>query len=144
MSQSFLLIGENARDSMAKAWGAACRYLEIGQNVRVTVEELQPTRTIEQNAKLWAVLSDIAKQVQWRVDGKMQLIEPEDWKDILTAGLKKTQRVAAGIEGGFVMLGERTRRMKIKEMVELIEFALWFGTENGVKWGENYKTEDAA
>lgn len=135
-SQTFVLRTENARDRMAAAWAFACRFLEIGKAAKVVVAECAPTRTLDQNAKMWAVLTDIARQVEWPVDGKMQHVEPEDWKDILTAGLKKHQRVAAGVEGGFVMLGQRTSRMTIGEMVELIEFALWFGTERGVKWSE--------
>jgi len=131
---TFILKPDNARARMAAAWSSACDVLQHGTAAKVTVEECQPTRTLEQNSKMWAVLTDIARQVEWHVDGKMQLIEPEDWKDILTAGLKKTQRIAAGIEGGFVMLGQRTSKMLIGEMVELIEFALWFGTERGVKW----------
>ncbi len=140
MSQPFILRTENARPRMAAAWEAACRILELGKAVRVKVEECSPTRTLDQNAKLWAVLTDISRQVEWHVDGRMQKLEPEDWKDILSAGVKKSQRVAAGIEGGFVMLGQRTSKMKIGEMVELIEFALWFGTEHGVTWGEEKAT----
>jgi hypothetical protein len=134
---TFILRPDTARTRMAAAWQFACTILQhAGKAVRVVVEECQPTRTLEQNSKMWAVLGDIARQVQWHVDGKLQYLEPEDWKDILTAGLKKHQRIAAGIEGGFVMLGIRTRKMKIAEMIELIEFGLWFGTERGVKWGE--------
>jgi hypothetical protein len=130
-----ILRQENAREHMARAWRMACDILQHGKVARVRVDEFQPTRTLEQNAKMWCVLTDIASQVQWHVDGKLQYIEPEDWKDILTAGLKKTQRIASGIEGGFVMLGDRTRRMTIGQMVELIEFAHWFGAEHGVVWG---------
>jgi hypothetical protein len=82
------------------------------------------------------VLTDIARQVEWPVDGKLQRLEPEDWKDILSAGLRKTQRVAQGIEGGFVMMGQRTSRMTIGDMSELIELAYAFGAEHGVVWGE--------
>jgi hypothetical protein len=135
-AQTIILRTDNARTRMKAAWDAACRILELGRSAKVTVDECQPTRTLEQNAHLWAILTDIAQQVQWHVDGKLQHIEPEDWKDILTAGLKKTQRIAAGVEGGFVMLGERTRRMKVKDMADLIEFAYWFGSEHGVTWGE--------
>jgi hypothetical protein len=134
--QTVILRVENARDRMAHAWALACRLLEVGKSVRVTLEELQPKRSLEQNAKLWAVLTDIAHQVQWPVDGKMQYLAPEDWKDILSAGLRKSQRVAAGIEGGFVMLGQRTSRMRVGEMVELIELAHAFGAERGVVWGD--------
>ena len=126
--QTVILRVENARDRMAHAWALACRLLEVGKSVRVTLEELQPKRSLEQNAKLWAVLTDIAHQVQWPVDGKMQYLAPEDWKDILSAGLRKSQRVAAGVEGGFVMLGQRTSRMRrcgdrIAHIVQAIEEA---------------------
>lgn len=133
--KSFILNTGNGRDRMAAAWEFAKSILQHGLAARVTVEECRPTRTVEQNAKMWAVLTDIAQQVQWHVDGKLQYLEPEDWKDILTAGLTKNQRIAQGVEGGFVMLGQRTSKMKVGEMVELIEFALWFGTERGVRWG---------
>lgn len=121
---------------MKAAWDFACKFLELGKSAKVRIEECAPTRTLEQNAKMWAVLTDIAQQVPWFVDGKEQLLEPDDWKDILTAGLKKTQRIAQGVEGGFVMLGVRTRKMKIGEMVELIEFAHWFGAQKGVVFGD--------
>lgn len=139
MKQTFVLRIENGRDRMAAAWKAACSILEVGKAVRVIVEELLPKRTLEQNALMWCVLTDIARQVQWHVDGKLQYLEPEDWKDILTAGLKKTQRVAAGVEGGFVMLGQRTSRMKVGEMVDLIDFAHAFGAEHGVQWGDDMR-----
>jgi hypothetical protein len=136
MSQTFVLRPDNARDRMAAAWNRACEFLQLGNPVRVEVRECKPTRTLEQNAKMWAVLHDIARQVQWYVDGKQQYLDAEEWKDILTAGLKKHQRIAQGIEGGFVILGTRTSRMSIADMVELIELAHAFGAERGVVWGD--------
>lgn len=134
---TFILRAENARDRMRAAWDAACRILEIpGKAARIKVEECQPTRTLDQNALMWAVLTDIAHQVEWPVDGKMQYLEPEDWKHILSAGLKKHQRVAQGIDGGFVILGQRTSRMTIMEMSELIELCHAFGAEHGVRWSD--------
>lgn len=127
---------ENARARMAAAWSEACRYLEAGKPVRLTLDEAKPSRTLDQNAKMWATLTDIARQVQWPVDGKLQYLEPEDWKDILTAGLRKEQRVAQGMSGGFVMLGQRTSKMRVGEMMELIELALAFGAEHDVRWGD--------
>lgn len=136
---TFILRPDNARDRMAAAWNRACEYLQHDKQVRVTVAECKPTRTLEQNAKLWAMLTDIARQVKWFVDGEMKYLEPEDWKDILTAGLRKNQHIAQGIEGGFVMLGQRTSKMTIGQMVELIEFAYWFGSreETKVIWSDS-------
>lgn len=96
-------------------------------------------RSLDQNAKLWPMLEDIAKQVEWMVDGQMQRLSKEEWKDILTAGVKKHQRVAAGVEGGFVMLGAHTSRMNKREFSALIEFIYWFGTEKEVTWSEPAK-----
>lgn len=130
---TFILRAENARDRMRAAWDFACRILEQpGKAARIKIEECQPTRTLAQNDCLWAVLTDIARQVQWPVDGKMQHLEPEDWKHVLSAGLKKHQRIAQGIDGGFVILGQRTSRMTIGEMSELIELCHAFGAEHGV------------
>ena len=102
--------------------------------LRVVVGE--PTRSNDQNSLLWAVLTDIAKQVEWPVDGKMQKLMPEDWKHVLTSGLKRETRVAQGIGGGFVMLGQRTSKMTKRQLSEVIEFAYAFGAEHGVRWTE--------
>lgn len=132
---NIILRPENARERMAVAWQRACEFLQLGKAVKVRVDECKPTRTLDQNAKLWAVLTDISRQVEWYVDGKMQKLEPEEWKDILSAGLKKHQRIAQGIEGGFVILGARTSKMTIGEMIDLIELAHAFGAQHGVIWG---------
>jgi len=105
-----------------------------GQKLEIRVSD--PTRTLEQNSKLWACLTDIARQVQWPVDGKLQLLSPEDWKDVLSAGLHKEQRIAQGIEGGFVILGQRTSQMSKRQLAELIEFIQYFGADRGVEWSE--------
>lgn len=136
MTQTVILKPDNARDRFAYTWHQACEMLQFGKNVKVTLDECKSKRSLEQNAKMWAMLGDVSAQVEWPVDGKLQRLTPEDWKDILTAGLHKSQRVAQGVDGGFVMLGQRTSKMKVGEMVELIEFIQWFGAEKGVRWSD--------
>jgi len=138
-ARTIFLDPSNARERMAYAWKLACELLQFDKPVRVRIDEKKPTRTLEQNDLMWAVLTDIARQVKWPVDGKLQLVDKDDWKDILGAGLRKSQRVAQGIDGGFVMLGQRTSRMTIGDMSELIELAYAFGAEHGVVWGEQRK-----
>lgn len=133
---AFILQTGNARDRFASAWRFACGFLQHGQSVRIEVTEAKPTRTIEQNSRLWALLSDVARQVKWPVDGKLQHLSPEDWKDIFTAAHTKGQRVAQGIEGGFVMLGARTSRMRVGDMIDLQTLIEAFGAEHGVVFGE--------
>lgn len=96
----------------------------------------EPTRTLSQNAKLWAMLEDVARQVRWPVNGKEEELSPEAWKDIFTAALTQEQRLAAGLRGGVVLLGERTSCMGIRRMSELIELIYAFGAERGVVWSE--------
>ena len=86
-------------------------------------------RSLEQNRMMWANLEDIAQQVVWY---GVKLTKDE-WKDILTAALKK-QKVVPGIEGGFVVIGARTSKMTGPEMTELIELSTAFGTQQGVKF----------
>lgn len=92
------------------------------------------TRTLEQNALLWSCLNDLSRQVEWPINGVNQKLSPDDWKDIVTASLSEENRIAQGIQGGFVVLGKSTSKMSVKQMTDLIEFIHAFGDEQGVKW----------
>lgn len=94
----------------------------------------EPIRTIEQNDRMWAMLTDISNQTNWPVNGRMGKLSKEDWKDIFTAELRKEQRVAQGISGGFVLLGAHTHKMKKRELSDLIELMFAFGAEHGIRW----------
>jgi len=89
----------------------------------------RPTRTIDQNSKLWPTLTELSKQVDWYGNK----LTPEEWKIVLTASLKK-QKVVPGLDGEFVVLGASTSRMTIAELSALIELAYAFGAERGVKF----------
>lgn len=106
------------------------RYLQTGE-VEVRWRRPDSTRSLESNAKMWAMLGDIAKQVVWHG----VKLDAEDWKHVLSAGIKK-QRAVPGIDGGFVVLGQRTSKMGVKEMAELIELAQHFGDSKQVQWSD--------
>lgn len=99
-------------------------------NCVCTIE--QRTRSLEQNRTLWKVLTEISIAVPWQVNGASVMLTPEDWKDIITASFYQENRIARGINGGFVMLGRSTSRMTVGQMTELIEFVLAFAAEQGV------------
>lgn len=97
-----------------------------------TVEFRSPRRTLDQNALLWSLLSQISKQVDWYG----QKLTSEDWKDVLTASLRRA-RVVPGIDPGtFVPLGMRTSQMTKEELNMLIELIYAFGAEHNVKFRE--------
>ena len=101
-----------------------------GGPVRVTLG--REKRSLEQNKKLWACLSDVSRQVQWHGE-KM---DPESWKHVFTAALKG-QKVVPGIDGRLVVLGYSTRQMSKPEMAELIEAIYAFGAEQNVMWSDD-------
>lgn len=121
------------RAAFVEAWKAAERLPDLS-TWEIVLRPQRAKRTLEQNAKMWAMLHDIARQIPWVVNGISQFIEPEEWKDIFTAALKQELRVAAGIDGGMVLLGRRTRKMTVKEMRDLIELMTAFGAERGVRF----------
>ena len=114
---------------------AAQAVAEAPEGYRVTVEP--PKRNLEQNALLWVLLSAFADQLVWPVNGAMVKLEPEEWKDILTAAYRReTQRVAMGLDGGMVMLGMRTSKLNKRQFAELIEFIQSVAVDRGVELGE--------
>ena len=101
--------------------------LQADQRYTLTVKP--QTRTSEQNKRLWAMLTDISKQVDWY--GRK--LTPEDWKHVLSASLKK-QDAVPGIDGGFVVLGLSTSKMTKGEMADLQTLIEAFGAQQGVKF----------
>jgi hypothetical protein len=103
------------------------------------VEFKSPRRTLPQNDRLWAMLTDVARQVDWYG----QKLTPDDWKDVFTASLRRAH-VVPGIDGGFVPLGMRTSDMSKEEMSALIELIYAFGAEQGVIFGDDRRADDRA
>ena len=90
------------------------------------------TRTIEQNSKLWPMLDDISKQVEWYKNW----LSREEWKDFFSAIILK-QKVVPNMEGtGFIAVGGRTSKMSKKMFSEMIELIYAFGSEHGVVWSD--------
>jgi len=103
-----------------------------GVSPGTTVEFRAPRRSPDQNALMWSLLGQISKQVDWYG----QKLSSEDWKDVLTASLRRT-RVVPGIDAGtFVPLGMRTSQMTKEEISELLELIYAFGAERGVEFRE--------
>jgi hypothetical protein len=119
--QVFRLVHATARQMASRA----CIQAPDGY-----VVEIKPrTRSLDQNAKMWAMLADLSRQIEWYG----QSLTSDEWKDVLTAALKK-QKAVPGIDGGFVVIGARTRNMTIREMSDLVELMYAFGAERDVKW----------
>ena len=124
MKQTYIMAHSIARQRAIEAVKAA------PQGYAVTVSP--PSRSLDQNARLWASLNDISQQVVWH--GRK--LDSESWKHVFTSSLKKLD-VVPNIEGtGFVALGLSTSRMTKTELSELLELIAAFGAERGVQWSE--------
>ena len=123
--QTYFLINNEVKHNATEA---------IRQAPENFICELRPkTRSIEQNARMWAMLGDISEQVDWYGNK----LSSNEWKDVFSASLKK-QKVVAGIDGGFVVCGLSTSKMTIPEINELMELMQAFGIDKGVKFYEQY------
>jgi hypothetical protein len=110
-----------------EAWPKIKDQLQAGKKINI---EIKPaTRSLEQNSRLWAMLSEISEQVDWY--GRK--LSEEEWKNVFTAALKK-QEVVPGLDGGFVVLGQSTRKMTKAEMCDLQTLMEAFGAEKGVRF----------
>lgn len=91
-----------------------------------------PSRTLPQNARMWAFLDDIALQKEWA--GKKR--PSEHWKDLFTASLRG-QELVPNLEGnGFVAFGSKTSEMGDEEMSNLLALIEAWGAQNGVVFSD--------
>lgn len=113
---------------MNRAWQAVQKGLQAGP---VVVSLGRKKRSLDQNAKLWVLLTEVSRQVDWYGEK----LKPEDWKHVFTAALAK-QKAVPGIDGGFVVLGQSTSQMNKHQFSELIELIYAFGANQGMTWSE--------
>ena len=120
----FILASAEARRNAA----AYCMAAPDRDYVRFS----EPTRNLEQNAKMHAVFGDIAKQAKYL--GRV-LTLPQ-WKTLLISGHAVATGLGAdmvpGLEGEFVNIRESSASMSVARMASVIEYALAYGAQNGV------------
>lgn len=95
------------------------------------VELRAPTRSLEQNALMWSRLGELSERLKWDGD----TLTPNEWKDLLSACLRK-QKVVRGIEGGLVFFGARTSQMTVAEMNDLLTLMEAFAAERGLTFND--------
>lgn len=105
--------------------------------VGARVEVKAAKRTLPQNDKMWATLTDIALQVP--VEGKKHT--PDDWKkvflDALRAELDAEEETMPSIDGlRRVPVGNSSSDLSVEEMSLMIELMLKFGAEHDVTFGD--------
>lgn len=95
------------------------------------VEFKQVKRSLPQNDRMWACLTDIAQQVDWHG----VKLTPDDWKLLFLDALKRELRIVPNLDGnGFVNLGRSSSDLSKQEFADLLELIQAFAAEKGVVW----------
>lgn len=101
------------------------------ENSVVTV--LRPTRSNQQNAKMWAMLEDVS-----RSEPEGRKWTKDTWKAALMHSLGHQIQFADGLDGaGPFPVGFRSSSLTIQQMADLIEVIYEYGSRHGVEWRES-------
>ncbi|CAX60727.1 phage NinB protein [Erwinia billingiae Eb661] len=127
MKQTFVLRDSNIRQHII----STIQQLPANFSKPYQIVIQEDTRSLAQNRMLWSCLNDVSRQVIW-YGRKM---DSESWKHVFSASLKK-QDTVPGIDGGFVVLGQSTSKMRVSEMRDLITLIHAFGANHNVTFSD--------
>jgi hypothetical protein len=127
LSRAFITIKGSADRARAIALIA-----KVPHGTRVEVKATK--RSIPQNSKLWAMLTEVSRQLEWHG----LRLRADDWKLMFLDALKREARMVPNIDGnGFVNLGRSSSDLSKQEMGDLIELIFEFGARHGVKFQDD-------
>lgn len=91
-----------------------------------------PTRSLDQNAKLWAMLEDIARVAEH--NGRKY--SREAWKSLFMSACGHELDLIVGLNNEAVPMGQSSSKLSVAQMSELIEFIHFWAAEHGVDFRE--------
>ena len=126
MSRALIILHRQSDRDRAASWVRQAPW-----GTRITFQEAR--RTTDQNARMWAMLTEVARQVEW--DGLK--LSADDWKLIFMAALKQELRMVRNLDRtGFVQLGRSSSSLSVGEMADLMDLIAAFGAREGVTFAE--------
>ncbi|MDQ0303825.1 recombination protein NinB [Ancylobacter polymorphus] len=122
MPRATLIIATERERQRAASWVARAPW-----NTRLEFKE--PKRSIPQNDKMWAMLTELAAQVPYHGIK----LAADDWKLLFLDALRREVRMVPNLDStGFVSLGRSSSDLSKSEMADLIELIHEFGARHGV------------
>ena len=109
----------------------ASHWVSIAQP-RTVLTFKKPSRTIPQNDRMWAMLTDVSTQAHY--NGKKY--SPDQWKALFMNACGHEVQFIEGLSGEPFPAGFRTSKLTVEQMTELMDFMDAWGTQNGVKFKE--------
>jgi hypothetical protein len=92
----------------------------------------EASRTTDQNAKLWAMLSDVSRA---KPEGRTHTAEI--WKCLFMQACGHAVQFENGLNGQPFPVGFRSSRLTKAQMGELIETIYEYGARHGVAWSDD-------
>lgn len=122
MSRVTVILASKAQREQASRW-----CLNAPVNTRIEFKE--PKRTIPQNDRMWAMLTEIAKQRPYHG----VKLTPDDLKLVFLSALKREVRLVPNIDGtGFVNLGQSSSDLSREEFSDLFEIIEAYCAREGI------------
>lgn len=126
MTRAVLILASDTVRRRAALW---CAKLPHG--TRVEFKEVK--RSLPQNDRMWAMLTDVSAQVQ----PAGCKLPPEDWKLLFMHQLRGELRLLPELDGpGYVPVGNSSSDLGKTEMTGLIELIFAYGAKHGVTFQE--------
>lgn len=126
MSRALLILNSAHARKLATAWVSSAPH-----GTRLEFKEAK--RTLPQNSRMWAMLTEVARQLSWHG----LRLSPDDWKLIFLDALKREVRMVPNLDGnGFVSLGRSSSDLSKAEMSDLMELISAFGSQHGVVFSD--------
>jgi hypothetical protein len=137
MSRALLTLRSTSEREQAIQW---VRKAPTGSRV----EFKGPCRSVDQNSRFWAMLTDVA--VQGRIEGRRY--NTEQWKLMFLHAYAEERGIEIKylprLQGvGMVPCGRSSSDLSVAEMSELMEYISAWGAENGIKFHDQEELEDA-
>ena len=108
--------------------------------VGTRVEFKEAKRSTEQNAAMWAALTDVAMHATHHGIK----LSPDDWKLLFLDALKREVRMVPNLDGnGFVSLGRSSSDLTKDEFSGLLDIIHAWGAANGVRFSDGQEAAAA-
>ena len=117
MSRALIILRTTADRAKASNW--------IAKGPAGTrVEFKSPKRSLPQNDKMWAMLTEVAEQQDWHG----VKLTTNGWKDLFLDALGREMKLVPNLDNtGFVNIGKSSSDLSVEEMTNMIELMFAFG-----------------
>lgn len=127
MSRALVILNSKADRQKVANWA-----MKLPPGTRCEFKE--PKRSVPQNDRMWAALTDVATQVPYHGIK----LSADDWKLLFLDALKREVRMVPNLDGtGLVSLGRSSSDLSKQEFSDLLELIAAFGAEHGVQFQDD-------